>query len=72
MAKLDAVGGGDALRRLLSVQDLAALLQVPVRTLYQWRVRGEGPRPIRVGRYLRYDPADVGRWVEARKAATAR
>ena len=56
--------------RLLSVQDVAGLLQVPVQTIYQWRYRGEGPTPIRIGRHLRFDPGDVARWVEARKAAS--
>ena len=53
--------------RLLSVQDLSELLQVPVQTIYRWRYLGEGPTPIRIGRYLRFDPADVARWVESRK-----
>jgi excisionase family DNA binding protein len=54
--------------RLLSVTDVAALLQVPVKTLYQWRFRGEGPISMRIGRYLRFDPRDVEAWVESRKA----
>lgn len=58
------------LRRLLAVEELADLLQVPVRTIYQWRHRGDGPRPIRVGRYLRYDPVDVAAWLEDQKAVT--
>jgi predicted DNA-binding transcriptional regulator AlpA len=56
--------------RLLSVRELADLLQVPVRTLYQWKLRGDGPQPMRVGRYLRYDPADVAHWLDVRKAAS--
>ncbi len=56
--------------RLLSVEDLARLLQVPMKTLYQWRYQRLGPKPIRVGRYLRYDPADVTQWLKARKAAS--
>jgi excisionase family DNA binding protein len=56
------------LRQLLSVEQLADLLQVPVSTIYHWRLRGEGPRPMRVGRYLRYEAADVARWIEGRKA----
>lgn len=74
MAKLDAVGkagASAALLPLLSVQELSAVLQVPVQTIYQWRYRGEGPKPIRVGRHLRFDPADVTRWLEGRKAASA-
>jgi len=58
--------------RLLSVDELAELLQVPVKTIYRWRHRGEGPDPIRVGRHLRFDPADVKRWLDARKAASVR
>lgn len=54
--------------RLLSVQDVAGLLQVPVGTVYQWRCRGEGPTSMRVGRYVRFDPRDVARWLEDRKA----
>jgi excisionase family DNA binding protein len=53
---------------LLSVLEVAALLQVPVKTLYQWRFRGEGPIAMRIGRYLRFDPRDVEAWVESRKA----
>lgn len=53
--------------QLLSVEDLSRLLQVPVRTIYQWRLRGEGPRSMRIGRYLRFDPHDVRRWLESRK-----
>jgi excisionase family DNA binding protein len=56
--------------RLLSVEELAEMLQVPVNTVYQWRHRGEGPRPIRLGRHLRFDPVDVARWLETRKAAS--
>ena len=53
--------------RLLSVEEVAELLQVPVRTIYQWRYRGDGPRSLRVGRHLRFDPADLASWIEKRK-----
>lgn len=56
--------------RLLSVDELADLLQVPVSTIYHWRHRGSGPRAIRVGRYVRFDTADVAAWLRARKAAS--
>jgi excisionase family DNA binding protein len=52
------------------VQELAALLQVPFKTIYDWRYKGEGPKPIRIGRHLRFDSADVAAWVEERKAAS--
>jgi excisionase family DNA binding protein len=56
--------------RLLTVAELAEVIGVPVKTVYRWRHRGEGPPPIRVGRYLRFDPTDVNRWLDARKAAS--
>jgi len=57
------------LDRLLTVQDLAAYLGVPVTTLYQWRYRGEGPRGFRVGRHIRYQWSDVAEWIENQKKA---
>lgn len=54
--------------RLLSVEEVAELLQVPVATIYRWRFRGSGPAGIRVGRYLRFDPKDLAAWLEERKA----
>jgi predicted DNA-binding transcriptional regulator AlpA len=51
--------------RLWSAQEVAAFLGVPVGTLYQWRWRGEGPKAYRVGRWLRYDGAEVRRWLDA-------
>jgi hypothetical protein len=42
-----------ALPPLLTPQDLAAFLRIPVKTLYQWRYQGIGPTAIRVGRHLR-------------------
>jgi excisionase family DNA binding protein len=58
------------IERLLTVQELGEMLGIPVKTVYRWRHRGEGPPPIRVGRFLRYDPADVSRWLDQRKAAS--
>jgi excisionase family DNA binding protein len=55
---------GPAVPRLITVQELAELLQVPPKTLYSWRYRGEGPRGIMVGRHLRYRPQEVAAWLE--------
>ncbi len=35
---------------LLSIEDLAEYLGVPVTTIYDWRVDGKGPCGVRVGR----------------------
>jgi excisionase family DNA binding protein len=48
---------------LMSVKELAELLQVSVKTIYDWRYRGLGPTAIRVGRHVRYDPGEVERWL---------
>jgi excisionase family DNA binding protein len=52
--------------KLLTAPELADLLGVPVGTLYQWRVKRVGPPAARVGKFIRYRPADVERWVESR------
>lgn len=54
---------------LWSVDDVASYLRVPVETLYRWRKVKYGPPAARVGRHLRYDPADVRAWVKAQVAA---
>ena len=48
---------------LWSVEETAAFFAVSVRTLYDWRARGYGPPARKVGRWLRYDPGDVRRWL---------
>ena len=54
---------------LWSVEDVAAYLRVPVETLYRWRKTKSGPPAGRVGRHLRYDPADVRAWFRGQVAA---
>ncbi len=50
--------------RLWTVEDASAFLGVPVSTLYQWRHHRSGPPAYKVGRHLRYDPAEVRAWVK--------
>ena len=54
----------ETLDRLLTVEELADYLGVPVATLYQWRYWREGPPGFRVGRYIRYRPTDVEAWIK--------
>jgi predicted DNA-binding transcriptional regulator AlpA len=54
--------------RLWTIKDSSDFLGVPVATLYYWHSRGEGPRPFKAGRHLRYDPRAVMRWVESSAA----
>lgn len=53
---------------LWSIEEVSAFLRVPVGTLYQWRYRRTGPRAFKVGRHLRYDPADVRAWLSGQAA----
>ncbi|GFH64325.1 helix-turn-helix domain-containing protein [Streptomyces diastaticus] len=50
--------------RYLTPEDLAALLVVPIETIYAWRKRRIGPPGFRVGRHLRYDPTAVRTWID--------
>ena len=52
---------------LLSSADVAELLDVSTRTLEFWRYVGKGPAYVRVGRRVRYRPADVEAYLEAQR-----
>jgi excisionase family DNA binding protein len=53
-----------ALERLLSADEVAEFLGIPIATLYQWRHKGTGPSAYRVGRHLRYEPSAVREWLD--------
>ena len=48
---------------LLSIEELAEYLGVPVTTIYDWRVDGKGPCAIRVGRHVKFTVSDVLAWI---------
>jgi excisionase family DNA binding protein len=49
---------------LLSIDDLATLIQVPVKTVYNWRTEGKGPKGIKLGKHVRFRRADVEAWLD--------
>ncbi len=53
---------------LMTVQDVAAYLGVPVATVYQWNSRSLGPRRYRLGKHVRYRRADVDAWIDQQAA----
>ncbi len=57
------------LDELLSIDDVARHLGVPVATVYAWRSRRTGPRAIKVGRHLRFRESDLLAWVESQADA---
>jgi excisionase family DNA binding protein len=52
---------------LLSPDELAALLRVPVATIYRWRYLHQGPPGFRVGRHVRFNLEDIHEWLESRR-----
>lgn len=49
---------------LLTMQEVAAVVRVPLATLRYWRHLGTGPRGFRVGRSVRYWRTDVHAWLQ--------
>ncbi|GAA5615416.1 DNA-binding protein [Streptomyces platensis] len=58
--------------RYLTPEDLVTLFGLEsVETVYTWRKKRTGPPGFRVGKHIRYDPADVRAWVAQQTAAEA-
>lgn len=55
--------------RLLTTEELAEYLQIPARTLEDWRHRNYGPRYARMGKRVRYRQSAVDAWLEEIEAA---
>jgi hypothetical protein len=49
---------------LLTPVQAAAILQVKSNTLAKWRVAGDGPAFIRIGRAVRYSAREIMRFIE--------
>ena len=57
---------------LLDEKEVAKTLNVKVATLRRWRWAGKGPRFLKIGGAVRYDPADVQAFIEAgRRCSTS-
>lgn len=55
---------------LLTAKQVSARIQRPERTLERWRLTGEGPPFVRLGRRVAYRVADVERWLARRTYAS--
>ena len=49
--------------KLLTIDEVAEIVRVPVATLRYWRHLGEGPHSFRVGRAVRYWRGEVIAWL---------
>lgn len=60
----------DYLEQLLSEKQAAKLLGISDRTLRNWRVRGGGPKFVRVSaRCIRYKRGDLQDWIDRKVAS---
>ncbi len=49
--------------RLMTPQEVADHLGVPLQTLYRWRTESKGPAAVKVGRHIRFTQASLGGWI---------
>lgn len=54
--------------KLMSAEELADYLQVPLQTLYGWRYERKGPSALKIGKHLRYRRSEVERWLDEQGA----
>jgi hypothetical protein len=69
MQVLSNTTGGDV---LLTEAQAADILNLSVRTLQAWRVRGDGPAVVHAGRAVRYRHRDLFAWVDQNTCRTHR
>lgn len=55
---------------MMTPNEVANFLGVPLTTVYAWNHKGTGPRRVRIGRHVRYAKADVDLWLEKQYAET--
>jgi excisionase family DNA binding protein len=56
---------------LMTPQEVADFLAMPVLTLQTWRAKRTGPRAYRVGRHVRYRREEVEAWLEQQAGSAA-
>ena len=62
--RTESPGTPHANDELLTMNEVANLVRVPVATLRYWRHLGTGPRSFRIGRSVRYWHSEVLHWLE--------
>lgn len=56
--------------KLLSETEAAPLVGVEPKTLANWRTMGRGPKFIKAGKRVMYDPTDLQAWKDARRVSS--
>lgn len=60
---------GGIVEQLMTTEEVAEAVRVPVSTIYYWRAQGIGPVGSRVGKRVLYRQDDVEKWLEERRLA---
>jgi len=55
---------------LLTIDEVADILRVPVATLRYWRHLGTGPASFKIGRGVRYLRSEITRWFQEQASMT--
>ena len=58
------------MQKLLTTAQAAPLMGVEAKTAENWRCQGFGPKFIRVGRLIKYDPDDIAAWRAERRVGS--
>ncbi|HKE72466.1 MAG TPA: helix-turn-helix domain-containing protein [Acidimicrobiales bacterium] len=53
---------------ILTTEQLAELVHVPVNTVHYWRAQGTGPKGIKIGKRVIYRASDVAAWLDVKAA----
>lgn len=56
--------------RLVDEHEAADILGLSARTLREWRRSGTGPRFVKLGRSVRYEPAELDAFIAANRATS--
>lgn len=57
------------MKEFLTPQELAKWFRLAsVNVLYQWHHKGYGPKPVRIGRHLRYERGQCEEWLNELEA----
>jgi excisionase family DNA binding protein len=67
----DANKPGDDMEPLMTIEEVAAVLRVPVATLRYWRHHGRGPAAFRQGKRVFYTREAVQAHLDSLTAASA-
>lgn len=57
-------------RKLMNPNQAGAYVGVAAQTLARWRIEGAGPVFLKLGSRVRYDVADLDRWIDARRRSS--